>query len=176
LFNTHRPQQAALRFAEVVAGWPKLFGDDDHGSIGSSKNLYSVLNQTESHDGLLGPIEILFETYRRTLEPTDPKRLTCGLWLGRELIANEQWELAEEILTEVSDVQLEHAPFDDPDLNWTLANLARAYVGQERYEEAEPLLLDAHEAVKHTHKAEIASHLAKLYRLMERPEEAERWD
>ena len=104
--------------------------------------------------------------------------------LGLNLLREEKWPEAEEALREALTTRRKHQPEE-----WTTFNsvsaLGGAYLGQERFSKAEPLLVEAYEGMKaredkipeaaKVRLTEAVQRLVDLYTAWEKPEEAARW-
>jgi hypothetical protein len=104
--------------------------------------------------------------------------------LGRNLLQQEKWTVAEAVLRECLGVYGQEAPnswmrFD------AISHVGAALLGQKKYADAEPLLLEGYEGMKQRektipprwsgHLTDAALRLVQLYDATARPEEATKW-
>ena len=104
--------------------------------------------------------------------------------LGRNLVRQQKWAEAEEVLSTCVAAQEKLAP-DDAGTHHARAMLGEALCGQQRHAEAEPLLLAAYAGLKpraqpltpgdRARLAETLERLVKLYEATGKSGEAERW-
>jgi len=149
------------RFLDEVA---RLFEDmEDHG---------------EAERYLDYAIEITSEVFRNRPHPRIAKvRLDKGCYLNRQ----RRYDEAKELLRMALDIFKNTTP-KHYNCFVTASALGMTRAGQGRFEEAEKLLLDAHEGLERIHCAYYADEgpaaverLVKLYELWKRPDQAEQW-
>ncbi len=127
--------------------------------------------------------ELLTET--RVILPKDSPQLATSLRnIARLLIKLSSWSDAETAIREALSIGERGEPDD-----WGTYNLrfmlGQALLGQQRYGEAEPLLVQGHEGLKQreekippiqrAHYCEAIERLVQLYEVAEKPDEAARW-
>jgi hypothetical protein len=133
---------------------------------------------------------------RKQLPPDSPQLANAFAVLGRWLLDLKQYADAEKILRECLTLREKLAMASDPDAPgsqavppWLVASarslVAGALLGQEKYADAEPLLLAAVQGLMKDEKAipprarnniaEAIGRLIELYNATGRPDEAAKW-
>jgi serine/threonine protein kinase len=118
------------------------------------------------------------------LPADDPDRALALAQLGRFLLQHGQPAEAEPVLRECLAIREKKMPDDFRTFN-ARSLLGEALLGQQKYAEAEPLLLNGYQGLKQreatiprtsfVHPPDVVEHLVRLYEACGKPEEAAKW-
>jgi len=168
--------EALDRAHEEVArdgGMPPLVEASIRRIVGSMQADRGDLHAAEQN------LRAALEIAETDLEATDPLTLKLLNSLGHTMLLAGQYELAMSVWDRELAARLETASEDDPDYLTNVQNKAAAFLGLERYAEAEPLLLQALEGrtrvhgKNHSRTMTTLANLAYLFDRTGRDEEAE---
>ena len=126
-------------------------------------------------------MNVLFPTSRATRPPGHAWTAFALVGLGRNLVEQERHPEAEELLREAVTTRREAHP-DHWLLYESVGLLGAALSGQQRFDAAEPLLLEAVGSDtlptrgRINYRDEALGYLVAMYRAMGRHDDAERWD
>jgi tetratricopeptide (TPR) repeat protein len=105
-------------------------------------------------------------------------------WLARNWLLQQQYETAEPLLREALAIFEKERP-DDPKRFYWVSHLGGVLLGQEKYAEAEPLLLQGYEGMKQREAilqtnwrrrlAEAGERVVRFYEVTRQPEKASAW-
>jgi tetratricopeptide (TPR) repeat protein len=180
--------QGNLDKAEPLAKWVyetgrSVLGDKARDVIPWRINLAMIYvireNYAKAEPLLAGAVE----DQRATLPKEHPQRATTLALLGLARLREKKWEAAEAPLRECLEMRAKN-----PDA-WQTFNsksmLGGALLGQKKYADAEPLLLDGYEGMKKREKTiqpvglprlkEAGARIVELYEAWDKPDKAKEW-
>jgi eukaryotic-like serine/threonine-protein kinase len=150
------------------------------GQFGQLASMYENANQLDKAEALYGE---LLEKARAQYGEDHPQTATLLAQLGRNLLLQEKFDDAQKILETCLAIREKHEPDE-----WTTFNtkslLGGSLLGQTKYAEAEPLLVQGYEGLKLRSQAipktataltDAVKRLTQLYGVWGKPEDAARW-
>jgi len=171
-------KEAEPLLEESLAGYKRLFGDDDARTLGSMNNLAIVYFAQGRYD----EAEPLYlehrEASKRLLGDDDGQTLSSTNNLANLYKIQGRYDEAEPLFVETLEIRKRAFGIEHPGTLVAMNNLASLYETQGRLEEAEPLLLEALEAHRsalgddHPNTLAFMNNLAILYDGQDRYDEA----
>jgi serine/threonine protein kinase/tetratricopeptide (TPR) repeat protein len=142
---------------------------------------YQALGRWDRAGPLLGD---LLSRQRKTVPPDSPALAASLATLGMCLLRQEKWSEAESVLRECLAIRAAKLPDDWSRFN-SMSQLGGSLLGQGRYAEAEPLIVQGYEGLKareaqipapgKTRLPEAAEQVVRLYEAWGKPEQAAVW-
>jgi tetratricopeptide (TPR) repeat protein len=174
-----RLAEAEAYYREAFDGRRRVLGEDHRDTLGSVYDLGNLLLALGNPDEADSFFEELLEAAR---ESDSRSRKLQGVLdaLTAVRINSERYTEAEELARECLTLRADHSPE-----NWRTFNtkslLGAALAGQEKYDEAEPLLLDGYQGMKvreneilQKDKSKLADALQRIIKLYEPTGESEK--
>jgi tetratricopeptide (TPR) repeat protein len=135
-------------YQDAVKGFANRFGLDHPSTVrvrGNLARLYSLMNAPDKEEPVLREV---VESARRTAGDASPLYTEKLVLLGLNLLKQQNWRQAELVARECLTVRERTVPDAWTTFN-TRSMLGEALAGQEKYADAEPLLLAGYDGMQH---------------------------
>jgi tetratricopeptide (TPR) repeat protein len=179
-----RPAEAEPLFRRALAGYRKHQGSDGALTIDLTRDLAFLLDRTGRLDEAEMLLRELIPRQRARFRADSPTLADLLAIFGTNLLKQRKWAESEPVLRQCLAIRARAIPDDWRRFN-TMSQLGGALLGQGRYAEAEPLVVEGYEGLKaraakipgpgKPRLPEAAERVIRLYEDWGKPEQAAVW-
>ena len=176
--------QAVSLLEQALQGFRAKVGPDHPHTINCEQLLIDAYTAAGRYTGSESLLRDRLERARKRFGSSDQRTAAAMASVGSNLIKQQKWPEAETILRELVSIREKALPDDSLRFN-AMSQLGGALLGQGRYAEAEPLVIDGYEGMKaraarippagEVSVSEAAERVIRLYQAWGKPQKAAEW-